>query len=97
MKLWLDDIRPAPEGWIWCKGPYEAIGYLSCNVVDEISFDHDLGDDTLSGYDVACKIEGFAHRKDILPLRWAIHSANPIGRDRIRQAMESAERFWNKI
>jgi len=19
MKIWLDDIRPAPEGWVWCK------------------------------------------------------------------------------
>lgn len=19
MKLWLDDVRPAPEGYVWCK------------------------------------------------------------------------------
>ena len=19
MKIWLDDIRPAPEGYVWCK------------------------------------------------------------------------------
>lgn len=25
MKLWVDDVRPAPEGYIWCRSVYEAI------------------------------------------------------------------------
>ena len=28
MKLWIDDVRPAPEGYIWCKSVYEAIGCI---------------------------------------------------------------------
>ena len=24
MKLWLDDVRPAPEGYVWCKSVNEA-------------------------------------------------------------------------
>lgn len=24
MKLWIDDVRPAPEGYIWCKSVNEA-------------------------------------------------------------------------
>lgn len=24
MRLWLDDIRPAPDGWVWCKSVNEA-------------------------------------------------------------------------
>jgi hypothetical protein len=24
MKLWLDDLRPAPEGYVWCKSVNEA-------------------------------------------------------------------------
>ena len=24
MKLWLDDIRPAPEGYVWCKSVNQA-------------------------------------------------------------------------
>lgn len=24
MKLWIDDIRPAPEGYMWCKSVNEA-------------------------------------------------------------------------
>lgn len=25
MKLWVDDVRPAPDGYIWCKSVNEAI------------------------------------------------------------------------
>ena len=28
MKLWIDDVRPAPEGYIWCKSVYDAIGCI---------------------------------------------------------------------
>ena len=24
MKLWIDDVRPAPEGYVWCKTVNEA-------------------------------------------------------------------------
>ena len=24
MKLWIDDVRPAPEGYVWCESTYEA-------------------------------------------------------------------------
>lgn len=28
MKLWLDDIRPNPEGYIWCKSVNQAKDYI---------------------------------------------------------------------
>lgn len=28
MKLWLDDIRPAPEGYVWCKSVNQAKSWL---------------------------------------------------------------------
>jgi len=43
MKLWHDDIRPAPEGWEWARTNDEAIAYLEKFPVEEISLDHDLG------------------------------------------------------
>lgn len=24
MKLWIDDVRPAPEGYVWCKSVIDA-------------------------------------------------------------------------
>jgi hypothetical protein len=28
MKIWVDDIRPAPEGYVWCKSVNETILYI---------------------------------------------------------------------
>lgn len=25
MKLWIDDVRPAPEGYVWCHSVFQAI------------------------------------------------------------------------
>lgn len=43
MKLWLDDIRPAPPGWTHVRSVPEAQRFLLAGVVEEASFDHDLG------------------------------------------------------
>lgn len=43
MKLWHDDVREAPEGWVWARTNADAKVYLLTNDVDEISMDHDLG------------------------------------------------------
>jgi hypothetical protein len=43
MKVWHDDIRPAPEGWTWARTNTDAIRLLVENEVSEISLDHDLG------------------------------------------------------
>lgn len=49
--LWLDDIRPAPEGWLWVKTVDEAIEVIVAQDVMFASLDHDLGacDDCLEG------------------------------------------------
>ena len=28
MKLWIDDVRPAPEGYVWCKSVNEVISVI---------------------------------------------------------------------
>ena len=93
MKIFLDDIRKCPYGMVLCRTPEEAIYYIDKNEVEFISFDHDLGENCLSGYDVASYIEKKVYNKEIKCPEWQIHSSNPIGRKRIQQAMESAKRF----
>lgn len=98
MKIWLDDIRlPPDDTWTWCKTVASAQVYFhfgSVWPIEVISFDHDLGDNVPTGYDLAKYIEAnCATGKNIMPKAWAIHSANPVGRENIRKAMESAERF----
>lgn len=43
VKLWLDDVRPAPDGWLWARTNAEARATLAANEVVECSLDHDLG------------------------------------------------------
>ena len=33
MKLWLDDLRPAPEGYVWCKSVGEAKATIMCTEI----------------------------------------------------------------
>lgn len=42
MKLFVDDLRPAPEGWHWAKTNTEAIRLLATKCVREVSLDHDI-------------------------------------------------------
>ena len=43
MKLWVDDIRRAPLGWVWARTNEEAKVLLSGGTVTECSLDHDMG------------------------------------------------------
>ena len=43
IKLWHDDVRPAPEGWVWARTNCEAIAILQAGDVTHASLDHDLG------------------------------------------------------
>lgn len=43
MKLWIDDVRPAPEGWEWATNYADAIEAFEANQITDASFDHDLG------------------------------------------------------
>jgi len=104
MKIWLDDQlddpetpdRHPPEGWVGCKVASEAIRLISTGAVTDIDYDHDLGDDASSGdgYQVALYIEEGAYLGTLNPIRWHIHSANPVGREKIKSAMRNADRYW---
>ena len=76
MKLWLDDVRTPPEGWVWAKTAQEAIDLLLTREIEEISLDHDLGEgDVGYGYQVASEIERLAWEGKIPPLKWRVHRA----------------------
>jgi hypothetical protein len=102
MKIWLDDqiddkacpARHPPDGFVGINNANAALIEIYKGIVTHIDFDHDLGDNTPTGYDVARAIEELAFAGLIPRLTWSIHSANPVGRKRIEMAMRSADRFW---
>lgn len=95
MKLWIDDIRKAPNGWVWVKTSTEAIKMLLSHPIEEISFDHDLGGED-TAYRVAVLIETKAYEGKLPKMIWHVHSANPVGEKNIRMAMQNADKYWNR-
>ena len=92
MKLWLDDIREAPEGWVHFTCPWRALEAILRlgDMIEEWSLDHDLGDNVPTGYDFLCMIELLVAKGlsvHVPPVN--IHSANPVGRDNMLSALAS--------
>jgi hypothetical protein len=101
MKVWLDDIRPVPwlaveDGFVPFRCAEGLIPHIEAGEVEEISFDHDLGEGRMTGYDVAKRIEALAEAGTIPPISYRVHSGNVVGAMNIEMAMESAWRFWGK-
>lgn len=96
VKVWLDDERPEPNGWIRAKTAKEAIALLEAGSVEEISLDHDLGEESNgNGHDVLCWLEEKAAYGIISIPTIRIHTANPVARVRMVAAVESIKRLTN--
>lgn len=98
MKIYLDDIRPHPDGWVRTYTASETIELLANNIVSDISLDHDLGDENVincgNGYDVLLYIEEKVANGIITNIpNMQVHSANPPARLRMEMAIKSINKF----
>jgi len=94
MKLFIDDIREPPDKtWLVARTYKQAEEYILSGLVEEVSFDHDLGEEK-TGYDLAKLFERASFYGKEPPV-WRVHSANPVGRSNINIAMRSAERMYD--
>lgn len=98
MKVYLDDVRPTPSGWTRTYTAPETIEILSQFNVEEISLDHDLGEnpEVGTGYDVLIWIEEQIAYKKYKPPVIHIHTDNPPARIRMNQAVDSIRRLWDR-
>lgn len=99
-KLYLDDIRvPQTEGWDIVRNYDEFVFWVRLNgVPDEVSFDHDLGDDNVkTGYDAAKWLGQYCIEKNILFPKWNVHSANPVGKANIEAYIQNVIKHQNKL
>ncbi|SAK82099.1 hypothetical protein AWB79_05429 [Caballeronia hypogeia] len=94
MRVFLDDERATPEGWTRIYWPNEAIRLLETGVVEELSLDHDLGDDERgTGYDVVLWIEEAVALRSFLPPKIYVHSANSSARAKMESGVLAIERL----
>lgn len=94
MRVFLDDERPTPSGWVRVYWPDEAIALLQAGGVEAISLDHDLGDDQRgTGYDVILWLEEAVALRGFVPPAITVHSANPAARAKMLAGIASIQRL----
>ena len=94
MRVYLDDERATPAGWVRVFWPDEAIALLEAGGVTELSLDHDLGDDARgTGYDVVLWIEEAVATRGFRPPRIAVHSANSSARMKMEAGIAAIEKL----
>lgn len=98
MKIWLDDVRTPPDQtWIWCRNSEDFLAitkYPPC--IEHVAFDHDLGEDSLNGSELAGMLAERCIEFDYCP-SFSCHSDNPDGKKNILSKMESLQRFLSII
>lgn len=102
MKLWIDDIRPAPEsclyGWAYCTSVNKAKAMIKVaekfgQKIDLIDIDHDAGDYANDGGDYIKLLDWLEETGRNYPIR--IHSMNPVGRENMRRIIE--RNGWTEV
>jgi hypothetical protein len=88
MRVFLDDERRTPEGWVRAFWPDEVVDLLKTGEVTELSLDHDLGDDARgTGYTVLLWLEEQVMVHGMTPPKLTVHSANTSARQKMEAAI----------
>lgn len=105
MKLWIDDVRPAPEGYYWCKSVnftksiiinYSSRVDFDNNIVDDIELldiDHDAGNWASDGGDYIKLLDWLEETGRNYPIH--IHSMNPVGVENMRRIIQ--RNGWKEV
>ena len=98
MKLWLDDVRSAPDDYVCCWSVNYAKQAIECMERNEVpielvDIDHDAGDYVQYGGDYIKLLDWLEETGRNYPIR--IHSANPVGAENMRRIIQ--RNGWKEI
>ena len=100
MKLWIDDVRPAPTGYEWVKSVDQAKMVIDINerlvgasVIALIDIDHDAGIYAQYGGDYIKLLDWLEETGRNYPIR--IHSMNPVGVANMRAIIQ--RNGWKEV
>lgn len=109
MKLWIDDVRPAPDGYRWVKSVNKAKSVIAKwenenqqikesfgfdpIPIEVIDIDHDAGDYISEGGDYIKLLDWLEETGRNYPIR--IHSQNVVGRMNMRAIIE--RNGWTEV
>jgi hypothetical protein len=94
VKIWLDDVRTAPDGYYTCHSVNKAKDLIEqCESdhleIEVIDCDHDLGDYSEDGGDGIKLLEWLAERETFYKIR--LHTMNPVG---FKNMLQFLDRYW---
>lgn len=98
MKLWVDDVRPAPEGYVWSRSVSDARKVIELTdgnkeTIEVIDLDHDAGDFAYKGGDYIKLLDWLETTGRNYPIR--IHSMNPVGVENMRRIIQ--RNGWKEV
>ncbi len=109
IKLWIDDVRPAPPGHVWCQSvneakrvipvieyAFETVHFKKNNAalaIQLIDIDHDAGDYVSDGGDYIKLLDWLEETGRSYPIR--IHSMNPVGVANMRRIIQ--RNGWREV
>ena len=102
MKLWIDDLRPAPEGYKWVKTVNEAKTHccraLNPNkelLIEEFDLDHDAGDYEQDYIELLKWLEEKVYVENwVINSVFKLHTGNIVGRNNMNAIIE--RNGWKK-
>lgn len=107
MKIWVDDIRPAPHGYFHCYSVNQAIELIRLSrffwdkfpnlsdiePIKVIDLDHDAGDYQYDGGDYINLLNWLEASNLDFPI--AIHTMNPVGAENMRRIIR--RNGWKEV
>ena len=99
MRLWIDDVRPAPTGYVWLRSVEETKVYIGVATdvqnksIELIDIDHDAGDYASDGGDYIRLLDWLEETGRNYPIR--IHSMNPVGVANMRAIIQ--RNGWKEV
>ena len=98
IKLWIDDERVEPKGWVrasTCPNAIALIAKLGPQLT-HISFDHDIGFEGNGAVVAQYLRDAWSAHCISKNLAFNIHSGNPTGSKNIQQILEELCREWDR-
>jgi hypothetical protein len=95
-KLFVDDLRSAPPGWLCARTVDEAITILREGTVAELSLDYDLGHMNATGMQVLQWLETALESGCVAMPIMTAHSGSVHGRRRLESQIEWLEHRFGR-
>lgn len=95
---WQDQALYRDADWVIARNWFEVLEIVvSFGLPSMISFDHDLGENEKTGYEIAQKLCDMIMDGIDLPenFEFRVHSKNPVGAENIRSYMNNFLKNWS--